>query len=129
MTEQKFTEKATELIKRTVDAISEKEYTKIASFAQINSSWVEAGQTQEEAFAAFGEWLDEQLAMWEEEEEIPFVVDPFSQVSLGNIELEDTASFVTYVPTNSGEEMDFWFEFDFNIESDERITVTFNVNY
>ena len=67
--------------------------------------------------------------MWEEEEEIPFVVDPFSQVSLGNIELEDTASFVTYDPTNSGEEMDFWFEFDFNIESDERITVTFNVNY
>lgn len=128
MTEQEFIVKATELVKQIVDTIADKEYAKLASFVQIDSSWMESGQTQEAAFLAFGEWLDEQLAMWEEDEERKFVIDHFNEDCLEDIELEDDKSFVTYNPTNSGEELDLWFEIDFKIENSEQIMATFNVN-
>lgn len=128
MTEQEFIVKATKLVKQIVDAIADKEYAKMASFAQIDSSWVEPEQTQEEAFLAFGEWLDEQLDMWEEDEQRKFVVDHFSESCLEDIKLENNRSFVTYNPTNSGEELDFWFEIIFEIENDEQIIATFRIN-
>ena len=128
MTEQEFIAKAAKLVKQIVDAIADKEYAKIASFAQIDSSWVESEQTQEEAFLAFGVWLDEQLAMWEEDEQRKFVVDHFNESCLEDIELINNRSFVTYHPTNSGEELDFWFEIIFEIENDEQIIATFNIN-
>lgn len=128
MTEQEFSIRVTELVKQIVDAIADKEYAKLASFAQIASSWVEPEQTQEEAFLALGEWLDEQLAMWEEDEEREFVVDHFSESCLGDIELEDNKSFVTYNPTNSGEELDLWFEIIFEIGNNDQISAIFNVN-
>ena len=128
MTEQEFIVKATKLVKQIVDAIADKKYAKMASFAQIDSSWVEPEQTQEEAFLAFGEWLDEQLDMWEEDEQRKFVVDHFSESCLEDIKLENNRSFVTYNPTNSGEELDFWFEIIFEIENDEQIIATFRIN-
>lgn len=128
MTEQEFIVKATKLVKQIVDAIADKEYAKMASFAQIDSSWVESEQTQEEAFLAFGVWLDEQLAMWEEDEQRKFVVDHFDESCLEDIELINNRSFVTYNPTNSGEELDFWFEIIFEIENNEQIIATFNIN-
>ena len=128
MTKQEFIVKATKLVKQIVDAIADKEYAKMASFAQIDSSWVEPEQTQEEAFLAFGEWLDEQLDMWEEDEQRKFVVDHFSESCLEDIKLENNRSFVTYNPTNSGEELDFWFEIIFEIENDEQIIATFRIN-
>ena len=128
MTEQEFAAKAAETVKQIVDAIAGKEYERIASFAQIDSSWMKPGQTQEEAFQAFGEWLDGQLAMWAEDEEREFVVDHFDESCLDDIELEEDKSFVTYNPTNSGEELDFWFEIEFNMDKNEQISATFNVN-
>ncbi len=129
MTEQEFVTKATDLTKQIVDILADKEYAKLASLAQIDSSWVEEGQTQEEAFVSFGEWLDGQLAMWEEDEERSFVVDHFDESCLEEIVLEeDNTSFATYNPTNAGEELDFWFELKYRIENDEHIIVILNVN-
>jgi len=130
MTEQGFKIKATELVKVIINNIADKKYAELAAVAQIHSSWVEAGQTQEQAFLEFGKWLDEQLAMWAEDEEKEFVIDRFDEACLGDIELEeDNTSFTTYNPTNSGEELDLWFEISFKVEENERITATFNVNF
>lgn len=128
MIEQEFIVKATDLVKQIVDGIAEKEYVKLASFSKIESSWIERGETQEDGFRTFGEWMDEQLAMWEEDEEREFVVDHFDEKCLEEIELVDNKSFVTYNPTNSGEQLDLWFEIDFEIDKDEQITATLNVN-
>ena len=128
MTEQEFKTKATEIIKQIVDNIADKEYEKLASFSQIDSSWVEPGQTQEDAFLAFGEWLDEQLAMWEEDEERIFAIDHFDESCLEDIKFEEDGSFVTYNPTNSGDELDLWFEIDLKVDKNEQILATFNVN-
>lgn len=130
MTEQEFKTKATELVKSIVNNIADKKYDELAAVAQIHSSWVESGQTQDQAFLEFGKWLDEQLAMWAEDEEKEFVVDRFDEACLDDIELEeDNTSFTTYNPTNSGEELDFWFEIDFKVEENGQITATFNVNF
>lgn len=128
MTEQEFIVKATDLVKQIVDGIAEKEYAKLASFSKIESSWIEPGETQEDGFRTFGEWLDEQLAIWEEDEEWEFVVDHFEEKCLEEIELVDNKSFVTYKPTNSGERLDLWFEIVFEVGKDEQITATLNVN-
>ena len=129
MTEQEFITSATDLTKQIVDAIADKEYAKLATLAQVDSSWTKEGQTKEEAFASFGEWLDGQLAMWEEDEERTCVVDHFDESCLEEIVLEeDNTSFATYNPTNAGEELDFWFELQYRIEDSEHIAVTFNVN-
>lgn len=129
MTEQEFVAKATDLTKQIMNAVADKEYAKLAFLAQIDSSWAEEGQTQEEAFVSFGEWLDGQLAMWEEDEEQSFVIDHFDESCLEEIVLEeDNTSFVTYNPTNAGEELDLWFELKYQIENDEHIIVTLNVN-
>ena len=128
MNEQDFILKATDFVKRIVDAIADKKYAQLSSFVQIDSSWVEPGQTQEAAILAFGEWLDEQLAIWAEDEEREFVVDPFREDCLEDIELEGDSSFVTYNPTNSGEYLDLWFEIKFKIEKSGQIKATLNVN-
>lgn len=54
MTEQEFVAKATDLTKQIVNAVADKEYAKLAFLAQIDSSWAEEGQTQEEAFYHLG---------------------------------------------------------------------------
>lgn len=129
MTEQEFITKATELVKSIINNIADKKYAELASVSQINSSWVKEGQTQEQAFVEFGKWLDEQLAMWAEDEEREFVIDRFDESCLEEIEPEDdNRAFVTYNPTNSGEELDLWFEIDIKVEENERMTATFNVN-
>lgn len=130
MTEQEFKTRATELVKSIVNNIADKKYDELAAVAEINSSWIKEGQTKEQAFLEFGKWLDEQLAMWAEDEEREFVIDRFDEACLDDIELEeDNTSFTTYNPTNSGEELDFWFEIDFKVEENGQITATFNVNF
>lgn len=130
MTEQEFITRAAELSKSIVNNIADKKYAGLASVAQIHSSWVKSGQTQEQAFSEFGAWLDEQLSMWEEDEERRFVVDGFDESCLGDIELEDdNTSFTTYNPTSFGEELDIWFEIKFCLDENGQITATFNVNY
>lgn len=130
MTEQEFKTRATELVKSIVNNIADKKYDELAAVAEINSSWIKEGQTKEQAFLEFGKWLDEQLAMWAEDEEREFVIDRFDEACLDDIELEeDNTSFTTYNPTNSGEELDLWFEIAFKIEENGQITATLNVNF
>lgn len=130
MTEQEFKAKATELIKLMVDTIADKEYTKLVSSIPPKSwaSFIDAEPTLENDCLGFGKWLNEQLAMWEEDENKKFVVDRFNEACLGKIELlNDNTSCVTYRPTSLGEELDFWFEIDFEV-IDEQITAIFDVN-
>ena len=128
MTEQEFIVVATKIIRQIIDSIADKEYVNLASYAQIHPSWVQSGQTQEEAVVSFGEWLDEQLAMWEEYEEKRFVIDHFDESCLSIGGFRDNRVPVEYNPTNSGEELDLWFEIDFDISSDGKMNVIFNVN-
>lgn len=131
MTEQKFKAKAMELIKLMVDTIADKEYTKLVSIIPPKPSWAsynDAEPTPENDCLGFSEWLDGQLAMWEEDEDKKFVVDHFNESCLDEIELEDdNTSFVSYHPTSFGEELDFWFEIDFEVK-DEQIIAMFDVN-
>lgn len=131
MTQQEFTAKATEIIRQTVDALADKEYEKLASFLRLAPSWIEEGQTLQEAFVEFGEWLDGQLAMWEEEEEKPFQIDHFEESCIEDMEdfsENQTSAMVTYLPTNAGERLDLWFEIAFSIENDGELTAELNVN-
>ena len=131
MTEQEFMAKATELIKLMVNTIADKEYTKLVSSIPPKPSWssfCDAEPTPENDCLGFGQWLDEQLAIWEEYEDKKFVVDHFDESCLDEIELEDDGtSFVTYNPTSFGERLDFWFEIDFTVKGDQ-ITAIFDVN-
>lgn len=133
MTEQEFKTKATELIKLMINTVADKEYTKLVLSIPPKSSWADWNDTEptpENGCLGFGQWLDEQLAMWEEDYDEKFVVDHFEESCLlGEIELEnDNTSFVTYCPTNAGEELDFCFEIEFKVEEDGQITAVFDVN-
>lgn len=131
MIEQEFKAKATELIKLMVDTIADKEYIKLTSIISPKPSWAsynDAEATPENICLGFGQWLDEQLVMWEEDYDKKFVVDHFDQSCLDSIELRnDKTSFVTYRPTSLGEELDFWFEIDFKVKN-EQIIAMFDVN-
>lgn len=132
MTEQEFRTKALGLIRLMVDTIADREYIKLLSSIPPEYSWADwndAEPTPENGCLGFGQWLDEQLAMWEEDYDEKYVVDHFDEACLGEIELEnDNTSFVTYHPTNAGKELDFWFEIKFKVEEDGRITAIFDVN-
>lgn len=85
----------------------------------------------QQAFAQFGEWLNEQLAMWEEEEERPFKIDYFEESCIEDMEdfaENQTYAMATYLPTNAGERLDLWFEIAFSIENNGEITAELNVN-
>lgn len=131
MTEQEFKAKATKLIALMVDTIADKEYTKLVSIIPPKPSWAsfhDAEPTPENNCLGFGEWLTGQLAMWEEDEDKKFVVDHFNESCLGKIELQnDNTSFVTYRPTSFEEELDFWFEIEFEVKG-EQIIAIFDVN-
>lgn len=131
MTEQEFQSKAAELIQQMVNTIADKDYGNLVSGIPPKtswSSWNDAEPTPENACIGFGQWLDGQLAMWEEDEDKKFVVDHFNESCLDEIELRaDNTSFVTYRPTSFRDELDFWFEIDFKIEN-EQIVAEFDVN-
>ncbi len=128
MIKQAFQVKATKLIQLMIDAIAEKEYTTLVYIIPPNLSWANAEPTPENACLGFGEWLDEQLTMWEEDYNKKYVVDHFNTSCLEKIELkDDNTSFVTYRPTSFEEELNFWFEIDFKVEG-EQVTAIFDVN-
>lgn len=129
MRNPEFKTRAAELVELIVNFIADKEYDKLPAVAKIDPSWTGSGQTQEQAFAEFGEWLDGQLAMWEEDEEKPFVIDRFDESQLSGLELEeDNRAFAEYNPTNSGEALDLWFEISFTVDENDRISAEINVN-
>ncbi len=128
--------KAQELIKLMVDAIADKEYAKLVSSIPPKLSWasyIDAEPTLENACLGFGQWLDEQLAMWEEDEDKKFVVDHFKKSCICMEDINESRlktnnrDMVSYRPTSFGEQLDFWFEIEFFLESGQ-ITAVFDVN-
>ncbi len=128
MKEQDFIIETTKSVRKIIDAIADKEYARLASFARIDSSWVKPGHTQEAAILDFGKWLDEQLDIWAEDEGRDFEIDHFRADCLDEIELEGKRSFTTYNLTSAGEQLDLWVEFRLKIEDDGQIRTIFNVN-
>lgn len=123
-----------ELIQLMVDTIADKEYAKLVSSIPPKLSWasfIDAEPTAENACLGFGQWLDEQLAMWEEDEDKKFVVDPFKKSCMEDIHearLEkERRDMVCYNPTSFGEPLDFWFEIELFME-DGRLKAEFDVN-
>ena len=132
MTQQEFNAKATELIKEMVNTIADKDFSRLAASIPPKLSWahqIDAEETAENACIGFGKWLEEQLALWEEDYEKKFVVDPFDSGRLDNIDEldEEGQSFNTYSPTSFGEQLDFWFEIEFQVEN-EQIIAVFDIN-
>ena len=133
MTVQEYKEKMTEIVKQFVNAVADKEYAKLSSIMKTES-FCNHGETQEEGFLYFGNWLDEQLECWEEDYGHPFVVDHFQEKSLDLNEGEifksgdEYLASATYSPTSNGEQLDFWFEFDIKIKEDNTLSVVFDLN-
>lgn len=127
MTQEKFDILATEKVKALINFIASKNYNKLSSVMLIDNSWCGEEKTQEKGIAVFVKWMTEQLALWAEDYGKEFVVDPFDEKKLRIGKLDNGHSFTTYFPTSFGEELDFWFEFDFHINDDELIS-KFNIN-
>lgn len=134
MTEQTFKAKAIELMQQMVDAIADKDYAKLIHSIPPKTSWAsfqDADPTLENACLGFGKWLEEQLAMWDEDEDKAFAVDHFDASCIEDIEdlelEDDDTAFVTYNPTSAGEPLDCWFEIEFKVEG-EQVTAVFDVN-
>jgi len=117
MTQQEFNAKATELIKEMVNAIADKDFPRLAASIPPKLAWagqMGADKTVENACLGFGKWLEEQLALWEEYNGQKYTVDRF-----------DT-QFNTYNPASFGEQLDFWFEMEFQVKN-EQISAVFDV--
>ena len=137
MTQDEFKIKATELIRLMIDAIAEKEYTKLVSTIPPELSWAtfdNAEPTPENACLGFGKWLDMQLAMWEDDYGKKFVVDHFNKSCMEEVDESDESrletnnrTMISYNPASFGEELEFWFEIEFEV-SDKTMSATFNVN-
>ncbi len=134
MTGSGFKAKAQELIKLMIDTIADKEYAKLVSSIPPKLSWasyIDAEPTSENACSGFGRWLDEQLAMWEEDEDKKFVVDHFKKSCMEDLNGSRLEAYnrdvVSYLPTSFGERLDFWFEIEFTVEGGQ-IAAVFDVN-
>ncbi len=130
MTKQEFAAKATELIQLMVDTIADKNFIKLTSSIPPRSLWasfIDAQATPENGCLGFGKWLNELLAIWEDEYDKKFVIDHFSASCLDKKELRE-GNIVTYHPTSFGEKLDFWFEIDFKVEN-EQLTAVFDINF
>ncbi len=71
--------------------------------------------------------------MWEEDEDKKFVVDHFKISCICMEDINESRlktnnkDMVSYFPTSFGEQLDFWFEIEFFLESGQ-ITAVFDVN-
>ncbi len=128
MTEAQFGERAIKDVKRLIDCIAGHEYEKLHTIADINPSWCGEGKTQAEGIAEFTEWLDGQLAMWTEDYETEFVVDPFEEQHFDLLHFEGSRAAAVYHPQSHGDPLDFWFELYFTIDGNDTITMEFEIN-
>ena len=124
--------KAQDLVKRMVDTLANKEYTKLISSIPPKLSWaMEAERTPENACAGVGKWLDGQLAIWQEEYNKEIAVDRFDRSCMEEIDESalkaDGRAIVCYNPTSFGEPLDFWFEIEFFLKNGQ-VTAVFDIN-
>lgn len=134
MEKLEFKEKAEKLIELMIDTIADKKYAKLVYSIPPKLSWasyINAEETIENACLGFGKWLNEQLAIWEEDEEKKFVVDHFEKSCMEDIDEERIEIYkrdmISYNPTSFGNQLDFWFEIEFFIKNGQ-IKAIFDVN-
>ena len=129
MTNKEVKTLAIEKVKAIINLLAAKDYKGLAKVTNISSSWIDEGKTSEDGCIEFGEWLDEQLNLWAEDEGKEFVIDTFEEACIEDLDEfevdEDGEAFVTYNPTSHGEELDFWFEIEIDVKKEES---TFDVN-
>ena len=127
MTEEQLETAAKERIKAIIDYISRGEFDKLSSVTLIEDSWCDDG-TQEDGINAFKEWLKEQFALWEEDFDKKFVVDPFDEACLDLGDFVNERYFAVYNPTSHGKEIDFWFEIKLYLNDNNELVSKFNIN-
>lgn len=137
MKQEEFRAVVRETVKALIDSIAAGEYDKIPNNVDIDESWYSDGMTREEALAEFKDWLEGQLAFWNEKYDADYVFDAFRDESLNRdewgewIEDEDGSEeqdFVEYQPTSHGEDIDFWFEINIKNEGGDKPRFVFNIN-
>lgn len=137
MKQEEFRAVVRETVKALIDSIAAGEYDKIPDNVDIDESWYSDGMTREEALAEFKDWLEGQLAFWNEKYDADYVFDAFRDESLNRdewgewIEDEDGSEeqdFVEYQPTSHGEDIDFWFEINIENEGGDKPRFVFNIN-
>lgn len=131
MTNQEFEAKSVELVQGMINTMAAKEYAKLALSLPPKASWasyIDAEETVGNGCLGFGKWVTEQLALWEEDYDKKFVIDPFCAPCLDKLRFrKDRSAFTVYRPASFGEELDFWFEIELE-EKDGQITGFFDVN-
>ena len=128
MTTQEFEIKATENVREIINYISKKEYSKLHTITNINSSWCSDGETQIEGMKSFCEWLTDQLEIWSEDEEKEFVIDKFDKEFVEINVINSNYAFAIFKPKSNGEEIDLWFEIKFTINENNQLSSEFDVN-
>jgi hypothetical protein len=123
-----FEKEAIELVQAIVNLIAENNFSEMSEKTLINESWCGTSGSQLDGFKKFEKWITGQLAMWEEDEGVPFRVDLFSIDKLDLGDLSNGVSKSSYQPTSYGEDLDFWFEFVIYERDDNHLQIEFNVN-
>lgn len=93
-----------------INALANKEYDQLSQFVTVDAAWLRAGERPEEHLQDMAAWMEECFALWEEEEERAFFIDPYVSEQLKDFDWSDGSGFAVYWPTCRGEELDFWFE-------------------
>lgn len=101
-----------------INALARKEVDQLAQLVSIAPVYLDEGETVTQHLLDMSNWIEEQLALWAEDEGHPFVIDAYheDQLDWDFHSLEDNA--ITYRPTSFGEELDFWFDIELALTDD-----------
>lgn len=129
MDTQQFYEKAARRAEQIINLIAGREYDKLpAVTGSIYLGWGERRPAEEE-LANLTKWIDAQLKLLSEDEGREYVIDPFKAQYfriMGDGDTEKTCA--TYDPRSHGEQLDFWFEFEFSLGEDGEVVSEIAVN-
>lgn len=118
-----YQKQISKIVEKVINTISDKQYSQLQNI--VSHTNVPA-VLQEKELLDLGKWIEGQLEMWAEDEERPFVFDKFNSNQL-DID-EEGVLFATYRPESHGEELDFWFEFFFDVQEDNSLRAEFQIN-
>lgn len=101
-----------------INALARKDGDQLVQAVSIAPAWLKSGETPAHYLLDMSNWIEEQLALWAEDEGHPFVIDAYheDQLDWDFQSLEDNA--ITYRPTSFGEELDFWFDIELALTDD-----------
>lgn len=117
-----------ERISGFITALANKAYDQLSQFVTVNPSWLRAGESPEKQLASTVAGIEECFALWEEEEERAFFIDPYVSEQLKDFDWSDGSGFAVYWPTCRGEELDFWFEVVLELDDQGQPLVFVQIN-